>query len=35
MSLPLTARWEYQHVPSEGSAEAELLNVLKKPRDWL
>jgi coproporphyrinogen III oxidase len=35
MSLPLTARWEYQHIPSEESPEAALLNVLKNPRDWL
>ena len=35
MSLPLTARWEYCHEPAEGSAEHELLQVLKEPRDWV
>lgn len=35
MSLPLTARWEYDHHPKAGSAEAELVNVLKNPKDWL
>ena len=35
MSLPLTARWEYSHLPQPGSAEDELLQVLKNPRDWV
>ncbi|RKP09360.1 Coproporphyrinogen III oxidase [Thamnocephalis sphaerospora] len=35
MSLPLTARWEYQHVPEPNSPEAQLLQVLRKPRDWV
>ncbi|KNC96670.1 coproporphyrinogen oxidase [Spizellomyces punctatus DAOM BR117] len=35
MSLPLTARWEYGHVPTPGSPEAELLEVLRTPRDWI
>jgi len=35
MSLPLTARWEYMHVPELGSKEKELLDVLKEPRDWV
>ncbi|CAG8495084.1 4848_t:CDS:2 [Diversispora eburnea] len=35
MSLPLTARWEYQHKPIENSREDELLKVLKHPRDWV
>uniref|UniRef100_A0A8C5LRA6 Oxygen-dependent coproporphyrinogen-III oxidase, mitochondrial n=1 Tax=Leptobrachium leishanense TaxID=445787 RepID=A0A8C5LRA6_9ANUR len=35
MSLPLTARWEYMHSPSPGSKEAEILNVLREPRDWV
>jgi coproporphyrinogen III oxidase len=35
MSLPLTARWEADHAPSPGSREAELLDVLKTPRNWL
>ncbi|KAJ3125218.1 Coproporphyrinogen-III oxidase [Physocladia obscura] len=33
-SLPLTARWEYMHFPEEGSREAELVKVLKTPKDW-
>jgi coproporphyrinogen III oxidase len=35
MSLPLTARWEYMHIPEEGSPEAKLLQVLKHPKDWI
>ncbi|CAH1373241.1 hypothetical protein MTP99_014666 [Tenebrio molitor] len=35
MSLPLLARWEYMHQPTEESPEAELLEVLRKPRDWI
>ncbi|XP_005386657.2 PREDICTED: oxygen-dependent coproporphyrinogen-III oxidase, mitochondrial [Chinchilla lanigera] len=35
MSLPLTARWEYMHSPSENSKEAEILDVLRHPRDWV
>lgn len=35
MSLPLTARWQYMHNPEPGSAEQKLLDVLRKPRDWL
>ena len=35
MSLPLTARWEYSAPePAPGSAEAQLLAVLRTPRDW-
>ncbi|KXJ21207.1 Oxygen-dependent coproporphyrinogen-III oxidase, mitochondrial [Exaiptasia diaphana] len=34
MSLPLTARWEYMHVPEKGSREEELLEVLRNPVDW-
>ncbi|KAI8620955.1 Coproporphyrinogen III oxidase [Chytriomyces sp. MP71] len=34
-SLPLTARWEYMHEPAEGSREAELVKVLKAPREWV
>lgn len=34
MSLPLTARWEYDHHPSVDSPEAELLAVLREPREW-
>ncbi len=35
MSLPLTARWEYGHVPTPLSHEARTLDALKSPRDWL
>jgi coproporphyrinogen III oxidase len=35
MSLPETARWEYGHVPKPGSREELLLNVLRKPKDWV
>ncbi|MCA8961639.1 MAG: oxygen-dependent coproporphyrinogen oxidase [Planctomycetes bacterium] len=35
MSLPLTARWEYDHQPAIGTPEAQLLEVLRTPRDWL
>jgi coproporphyrinogen III oxidase len=34
MSLPLTARWEYDQHPEPGSEEARLLEVLRKPVDW-
>lgn len=34
MSLPLTARWEYDHAPPPGSWEAKTLQVLKEPKDW-
>lgn len=35
MSLPLTARWEYMHVPELHSKEQRLLDVLKTPKDWV
>lgn len=35
VSLPLTARWEYCHSPEAGSAEAKLVQVLQKPREWV
>ncbi|KAJ8410538.1 hypothetical protein AAFF_G00194420 [Aldrovandia affinis] len=35
MSLPLTARWEYMHEPPKGSQEAEMLEVLRNPKDWV
>lgn len=35
MSLPLTARWEYCQEPVPGSAEDQLLEVLREPRDWV
>lgn len=35
MSLPLTARWEYQHQVERDSKEAALLELLKNPKEWV
>lgn len=35
MSLPVMARWEYDHHPPAESAEDKLLQVLRHPRDWV
>ncbi|GBG64650.1 hypothetical protein CBR_g45705 [Chara braunii] len=35
MSLPLTARWEYDHSPPKGSEEARLLDACINPREWV
>lgn len=35
VSLPPEARWEYGHEPEAGSREAELLEALNGPRDWI
>lgn len=35
MSLPLTARWQYQHEPEKSSREDRLLQILKKPVEWV
>ncbi|KAF1997205.1 hypothetical protein P154DRAFT_622630 [Amniculicola lignicola CBS 123094] len=35
MSLPLTARWQYMHQPEAGSREERLLEVLRKPKEWV
>jgi coproporphyrinogen III oxidase len=35
MSLPPTARWQYDHQPEPGSEEAMLLAVLREPREWV
>lgn len=35
MSLPQTAKWQYKHSPAEGSREANLMEVLKNPKDWV
>lgn len=35
MSLPLTARWEYDVKVEPGSPEEQLTRVLREPRDWL
>lgn len=34
MSLPNLVRWSYDHHPAPGSPEAQLLSVLRTPRDW-
>ncbi len=34
MSLPPRVRWVYGHQPAPGSREAELLEVLRCPREW-
>ena len=34
-SMPLTARWEYDHHPAPGSPEDVLVQVLKNPRSWV
>lgn len=35
MSLPETARWEYDHHPAAGSTEEEIMKLFKNPRDWV
>jgi len=35
MSLPETARWEYNYIPELDSPEAELLEVCRHPRNWV
>lgn len=35
VSLPLTARWEYDHQPEEGSEEWKLLDACINPKEWL
>jgi coproporphyrinogen III oxidase len=35
MSLPETARWEYDHRVEEGSREEEVLKVFRQSRDWV
>ena len=34
MSLPETARWEYNMKPEEGSPEADIMDAYKNPREW-
>ena len=34
MSLPETARWEYNHQVEEGTPEADILDAFKNPREW-
>ena len=35
MSLPLTARWEYNHVANPDTEEARLMKILEQPIDWV
>jgi coproporphyrinogen III oxidase len=35
MSLPETARWEYDHQVEDGSPEADFLDACRNPRDWV
>jgi len=35
MSLPETARWEYNVIPEEGSREADFIDACKHPREWV
>ncbi|XP_057954211.1 oxygen-dependent coproporphyrinogen-III oxidase, chloroplastic [Malania oleifera] len=35
VSLPLTARWEYDHQPKEGSEEWKLLDACINPKEWI
>ncbi|XP_068656326.1 coproporphyrinogen-III oxidase 1, chloroplastic [Aristolochia californica] len=35
VSLPLTARWEYDHAPEEGSEEWKLLDACINPKEWI
>lgn len=35
MSLPLTARWQYDHHPEEGSEEWKLLDACRNPKEWV
>ncbi|CAN6454256.1 unnamed protein product [Victoria cruziana] len=35
VSLPLTARWEYDHKPEEGTEEWKLLDACVNPKEWI
>ncbi|GAB2275361.1 Chloroperoxidase 1 [Dionaea muscipula] len=35
VSLPLTARWEYDHTPEVGSEEWKLLDACINPKEWI
>mmetsp|Transcript_9962 Transcript_9962/g.24791 ORF Transcript_9962/g.24791 Transcript_9962/m.24791 type:complete len:440 (+) Transcript_9962:41-1360(+) len=35
MSLPQTARWQYNHTPEMGTKEEEIMACFKKPREWV
>lgn len=34
MSLPLTARWQYDYTPEAGTPEARLLELTRNPVNW-
>jgi len=34
MSLPETARWEYNHQVTPGTPEADIMDAFKNPREW-
>ena len=35
MSLPLTARWQYDMQPAKGSREADAVDAFRNPRSWV
>lgn len=35
MSLPPKVQWQYNHSPPENSPEAQLIEVLKQPKNWV
>lgn len=35
MSLPLVARWEYQHKVEKGSEEEKMMEIIRNARDWI
>lgn len=35
MSLPETARWQYDHKPEPGSPEAEIMECFRSPQEWV
>jgi len=35
ISMPPEVHWRYAHEPAEGTREAELLAVLRQPREWV
>ena len=35
MSLPPHVQWKYDHHPESGSEEEKLVEILRKPKDWL
>ena len=35
MSLPETARWEYDHKVEPGSPEEKIMQVFREPREWV